>query len=92
MVYMVFTRGQLRVRLAIGSGETVFDTRGMVVQRHRDALLKHWVLGLGSGDLTVNTSGTNPRQFELPNVLWIGYKVARINTMLQEREVVRGSR
>jgi hypothetical protein len=92
MVYMIFTRGQLRVRLAIGSGETVFDTRGMVVQRHRDALFRHWLLGFGSGDLTVNTSGTNPRQFELPNVLFIGYKVARINTMLQEREVVRGSR
>jgi len=91
-VYMVFTRGQLRVRLAIGDGETVYDTRGMVVERHRDDLFRHWLLGFGSGDLTVHTSGTNPRQLELPNVLGIGHKLALIHTMLQEREVVRGSR
>jgi hypothetical protein len=92
MTYMVFSRGQLRVRLAVGVGETVYDTRGMVVQKHRDALFRHWILGFGSGDLTVTTSGGNSQQFELPNVLFIGHKVELIHTMLQEREVVRGSR
>ena len=92
LVYMVFTRGQLRVRMAIGEGETVYDTRGMVVERHRDDLFRHWLLGFGSGDLTVRTSGPNPRQFEMPNVLSIGRKLRVINTMLQEREVVRGTR
>jgi hypothetical protein len=91
-VYMVFTRGQLRVRTAISQGETVYDTRGMVVQRHRDDLFRHWVLGFGSGDLTVRTGGSNPQQLEWPNVLGIGRKLQLIHTMLQEREVVRGSR
>jgi hypothetical protein len=90
--YMVFTRGQLRVRKAISQGETVYDTRGMVVQRHRDDLFRHWLLGFGSGDLTVLTAGSTPMQLEWPNVLGIGRKLQLIHTMLQEREVVRGSR
>jgi hypothetical protein len=91
-VYMVFTRGQLRVRMAISHGETVYDTRGMVVERHRDDLFRHWLLGFGSGDLTVRVGGANAQHLELPNVLGIGRKLALIHTMLQEREVVRGSR
>jgi hypothetical protein len=90
--YMVFTRGQLRVRMAVSQGETVYDTRGMVVERHRDDLFRHWLLGFGSGDLTVRTGAAGSRPLELPNVLGIGRKLALIHTMLQEREVVRGSR
>jgi hypothetical protein len=91
-VYMLFTRGQLRVRMAVSQGETVYDTRGMVVERHRDDLFRHWLLGFGSGDLTVRTGGSNSQQIEWHNVLGIGHKLALIHTMLQEREVVRGSR
>ncbi len=87
--YMIFSRGQLRVRKAIGLAETVYDTRGMVVQKHRAALFRHWVLGFGSGDLTVTTAGANARQFDMPNVLGIDHKLALINTMLQEREVMK---
>jgi hypothetical protein len=92
LVYMVFTRGQLRVQMAVSLGEKVYDTRGMVVERHRDDLFRHWVLGFGSGDLTVRTGGANSQQLQMPNVLGIGRKLALIHTMLQEREVVRGSR
>ena len=91
-VYMIFTRGQLRVRAAVSQGETVYDTRGIVVERHRDDLFRHWLLGFGSGDLTVRTGGPSPQQLPWPNVLGIGHKLALIHTMLQEREVVRGSR
>jgi hypothetical protein len=91
-VYMIFTRGQLRVRAAVSQGETVFDTRGIVVERHRDDLFRHWLLGFGSGDLTVRTGGPNPQQLKWPNVLGIGRRLKLIHTMLQEREVVRGSR
>ena len=34
--YMVFTPGQLRVRLEIGGEETVYDTAGMVVMKQHD--------------------------------------------------------
>jgi hypothetical protein len=91
-VYMIFTRGQLRVRMAISQGETIHDTRGMVVERHRDDLFRHWLLGFGSGDLTIRTGGANSQQLAWPNVLGIGRKLRLIHLMLQEREVVRGSR
>jgi hypothetical protein len=88
--YMVFTRGRLRVRKVIGEGEKVYDTRGMMFQRHRDDLFRHWLLGFGSADLTVFTSGANSQQIEMPNVFGIGHKLGLINTMLQEIEVVKG--
>jgi hypothetical protein len=90
--YMVFTRGGVRVRMVIGEGEKIFDTRGMVFKRHRDDLFRHWLLGFGTADLTVFTSGANSQQLEMPNVLGIGHKLEQIHTMLLEREVVRGSR
>jgi hypothetical protein len=85
---MIFGRGQLRVRKALGAGETTYDTRGMVVEKHRDDVFRHWILGLGSGDLTVKTAGMNATQFEIPNVLNVGRKLARIKPALQERAVV----
>lgn len=90
MVYLVFTRGQLRVRMVIGEGEKVYDTRGMKVERHRDDIFRHWLLGFGTGDLTVSTAGANPRQFEVPNVFAVNRKLALVNTMLQELEVIKG--
>jgi hypothetical protein len=86
--YMIFTRGQLRVRNTIGQGEMVFDTRGLLLDRQRDDLLRHWMLGFGSGDIIVRTSGTNAQTYEMPNILFIGHKLTLINTMLQEREVI----
>jgi hypothetical protein len=91
LTYMIFTRGRLRVRKAIGEGEKVFDMRGMVFQRHQDDLFRHWLLGFGTADLTVFTSGANAQQIEMPNVFGIGRKLELINTMLQELEVTKGS-
>jgi hypothetical protein len=89
--YIIFTRGRLRVRKAIGEGEKVFDMRGMVLKRHRDDMFRHWLLGFGTADLTVFTSGANAQQIEMPNVLGVGHKLELINTMLQEMEVTKGS-
>lgn len=90
LTYVNFTRGQFQVHLAVGAGETAYEVLGMVIHKRRDDLFRHWILGLGSGDLVVTTGGTNPQTFELPNVLFIGGKLALAQQMLQEREVVRG--
>jgi hypothetical protein len=89
--YMVFTPGQLRVRQNIGGGEVAYDTMGMVVEKRRSDLFRHWILGIGSGDLLVKTGGVNGQQFHMPNVLFIGNKLQEIQQMLQQREVVGGS-
>jgi hypothetical protein len=89
-LYMIFTPGQLRVCQEIGGGETAYDTMGMVIQKQRNDLFRHWILGLGSGDLIVNTSGAKGHHFDLPNVLFVGHKVRLIEDMLREKPVVRG--
>jgi hypothetical protein len=89
-LYMVFSPGQLRVRLEIGGGESAYDAVGMMVQKRRDDLFRHWVLGMGSGDLIVKTGGVNAQHFDMPNVLFVGQKLKLIQQMLQEREVVSG--
>lgn len=89
-IYMVFTPGQLKVRLEIGGGETAYDTMGMTISKQRSDLFRHWILGLGSGDLVVNTSGAQVHHFDLPNVLFVGKKVQQIEEMLREKQVVRG--
>jgi hypothetical protein len=88
MMYMVFTPGQMVVRQEVGSGETAYDTVGMVVTKKRSGLLRHWLLGLGSGDLVVKTSGAHAQTLEMHNILFVGNKVRLIQRMLQTREVV----
>jgi hypothetical protein len=86
-IYMVFNPKQLRVRQEIGGGESAYDTTGMVIQKQRNDLFRHWVLGLGSGDLIVNTSGASSHHFDMPNVLFVGYKLRQIEDMLREVQV-----
>jgi hypothetical protein len=85
--YMIFTPGQVRVHLEIGAGETVYDTGGMVFQKQRSDLFRHWILGFGSGDLIVRPSG-GVAHIDLPNVLNVGRKVKLIEKKLAEKEVV----
>jgi len=87
-VYMIFTPGSLRVRLEIGDGETAYDTTGMTIEKKRSDLFRHWILGLGSGDLIVKTSGAMAHHFDLPNVLALGRRVGEIEELLRTRNVV----
>jgi hypothetical protein len=89
--YMIFTPGQLKVCEEVGSGETAYDTMGMVTQKERSDLFRHIILGLGSGDLVVRTSGANFHEFRLPNVLFVSRKLQQIEDMQRDRPVVRGS-
>lgn len=86
--YMVFTPGQVRVRVEIGGEEIVYDTTGMVVQKERDDLFRHWILGFGSGDLIIKPVGlANPIEF--PNVLRVGAVVRKIETMTKARVIIQ---
>jgi hypothetical protein len=85
--YMIFTPGQVRVHLEIGAGETVYDTVGMVFQKQRSDLFRHWILGFGSGDLIVRPAG-GTQHIDLPNVLSVGRRIREIEKKLAEKEVV----
>jgi hypothetical protein len=88
-VYMVFRPGQLKVKQEIGDAEKAYDTAGMTLEKRRSDLFRHWILGMGSGDLIVNTSGAQAHHFDLPNVLFIDKKVHQVEAMLREKAVVR---
>jgi hypothetical protein len=89
-IYMIFSPGQFRVRLEIGDAETAYDTAGMTIQKQRSDLFRHWILGLGSGDLIVRTAGAQTHQFDMPNVLFLGRKVREIEDLLRSKQVVAG--
>jgi hypothetical protein len=87
-VYITVTPGNFKVCTEIGGGERVYDTMGMQMEKHRSDLFRHWILGLGSGDLTVHTSGAQNAHIDLPNVLFIGRKVQQIENMIKKKAVV----
>ena len=66
--YLIFTPGQVRARVEIGGGETVYDTTGMTVQKQRGDLFRHLILGFGSGDLVVRPArGDRNRRPQRPS-------------------------
>jgi hypothetical protein len=87
-IYMTFSPGQMKVCTEIGGGQRVYDAVGMTLEKQRSDLFRHWMLGLGSGDLIVKTSGAQAHQFEMPNVLFISAKVREIEVMLKNKSVV----
>jgi hypothetical protein len=84
-VYIVFTPGQVKVCTEIGGGEKVYDAMGLHLEKQRSDLFRHWILGLGSGDLIVKTGGAQAQQFDLPNVMFIGRKVAAIEELMKRK-------
>jgi hypothetical protein len=83
-----FIRRLDRVCAEVGGGERVYKVAGWTVEKQRSDLFRHWILGLGSGDLVVTTSGAQVERFLLPNVLFAGRKVDRIAGMLKRMQVV----
>jgi hypothetical protein len=80
--YYVFRPGQLVHITVFGGGEESHDTRGMSVIKMRDDLFRHWVLGLGSGDLHVATTGARKAEFVIHNVLFVGTKLEKIQGLV----------
>jgi hypothetical protein len=60
----------------------------MKLEKQRSDFFRHWVLGLGAGDLVVRTAGAGAEHVDLHNVLFIGRKVKLIEDLLQMKKVV----
>ncbi len=87
MHHVTFGRGQIRYVLEVGDGEVVMPSEGAVVEKKRSDAFRHWVLGLGAGDLMIRSGGPNSPAIELKNVLRIHRKLAVIDRMLREKAV-----
>jgi hypothetical protein len=85
--YITFTPGQVKVCEHIGGGEKVYSTDGMTLQKKPSDFLRHYLLGLGAGDLLVHAAGAQGHQIDLPNVVFINAKLRRIETLLKTKNV-----
>ncbi|MBM3981629.1 MAG: hypothetical protein FJ304_15395 [Planctomycetes bacterium] len=88
--YIVVTPGQIQVCEHVGAAIRNYDTTGLVFEKQRDDLFRHWLLGFFSGDLIVKTSGAERETIRLPNVLWIGWRLEEVQALLREKSVVAG--
>ncbi|MFN0051984.1 MAG: hypothetical protein ACKV0T_07320 [Planctomycetales bacterium] len=85
MHYWKFRPGQLTYESLFGGGQKSYDTSGMLFEKLRDDPFRHWLLGMGSGDLTVATSGAQREQLQIPNVLFLDRILVRLQKLVSER-------
>ena len=82
MVYWKIEPGQVTHQFVLGSGSKSYNAQGMMLEKHRADLFQNWVLGLGSGNLIIRTSGATREVIEVPNVLFIGWKVEAMERLI----------
>lgn len=82
--YWEVTPGQITHKLLFGSGSKSYNAQGMGLEKHRDDVFRHWLLGSGSGDLKIRTSGATREEIDLLNVLFIGSKVDAMQRLIAE--------
>jgi hypothetical protein len=82
--YWEVTPGQLTHKMLFGTGSNSYNAQGMGLEKHRDDIFRHWLLGFGSGDMKIRTSGATREQIDLLNVLFIGSKVAAMQRLIAE--------
>jgi hypothetical protein len=85
MSYWIIKPGQITHEAVLGAGSKSYDTQGMALEKHRYDLFKNWIIGLGSGDLVIQTWGATRDRIEIPNVLFLGTKVEAIERMIAMR-------
>ena len=88
--YIIFTPGQVKVCEHIGASVRTYDTVGMTFEKQRDDLFRHYILGFGSGDLIVRTSGAEREEIKIQNVLGIGWKLKAVEDVIREKSTVAG--
>jgi hypothetical protein len=85
MAYWRVTPGQITYEHVVGGAARSYDTRGMIFEKRRQDLFRHWIIGLGSGDIVISTTGAKRDTIEVPNVLFVDSKVAEIQQMIAMR-------
>jgi hypothetical protein len=83
--YWAVHPGQVVYHTFFGGGEQSFDTRGMSITKLRNDLFRHWILGLGAGDLHISATGARAAEFVIPNVLFVGAKLRQVEQLVAEK-------
>lgn len=85
--YIIFDSGQIRHVHEVGDSEMTVQSEGAIVEKKRNDVFRHWLLGLGTGDLMIRLGGPNGHAIELENVLWINRKLPLIQRMVKEKAI-----
>jgi len=80
--YWLVTPGQITYNHVVGGGEKSYDTRGMVFEQLQEDFFRHWLLGFGSGDIRISTTGARKEELYLSNVLFVNWKVKQIQQLI----------
>jgi hypothetical protein len=80
--------GQLSLEQLVGGGSISYDTRNLVFEKIRQDLFRHWILGLGSGDLKISFTNGQREDIWIRNVLFVDAKVRRIQELIAARQQV----
>jgi hypothetical protein len=91
MSYWTIKPGQITESFVLGASSRSFDTQNIVIEKFRDDLFRHWILGMGSGDLRIETQGGHHEEVFLPNVFFIGSKIDEIQKLIATRPTEFGS-
>ena len=90
--YVVFTPGQVKVCEHIGDSVQAFNSNTVVLEKKRDDLFRHYIFGLGSGDLIIKVGGgVNRNEIRMPNVLFLGSRLPRVEEMTRTVATVEQS-
>lgn len=82
MSYWRIKPGQITHEVVLGASSKSYDTQNVVLEKYRDDMFRHWLLGFGSGDLKIITSGATHEEIFVPNVLFIGSKIYTIQRLI----------
>jgi hypothetical protein len=91
MSYWTIKPGQITYSAVLGASSKSFDTQNLVFEKFRNDLFRHWILGMGSGDLRIETHGGSREEVFLPNVFFIGSKIGEIQKLIATRPTEFGS-
>jgi hypothetical protein len=80
--YYEFRPGQLIVHNLLIDEARTFDARGMSLHKVQDNRFRHWLLGLGTGDLHIATTGAESVVLDVRNVTSIDRKLVTIEHLV----------
>ena len=80
--YWNIRAGQITHVAVIGEAEKSYDMRGIVFEKVLYDLFRHWILGLGSGDIRIITSGVRREEIYIPNVMFVNRRLRAMQELV----------
>lgn len=87
--YMRVTPGHIAICEHIGASIRDINGARVEVEKKRDDMFRHWLLGFFSGDIVLRLTDTK-EEIRLPNVLWIGWRIDQVQRLIRQQATVAG--